>query len=295
MRSKIERICPGPLIFDYETLSHDEEGGNLEEVGFTKDASYQPPSPFPSPSDTKLGSQSSFLDIYAPQNYAITSSYFNSGFANKFIDTPITYYLITQLNASSSQMSALRSLSDLPWTLKTLFGMLSDGFPMNGYRRKPWFFIGWLGFLLANLLLVQSVHPSIQNTIFLSVVVIAFNALAEVCQDTLCVERARLEIGSSRGMLQTTVYTIKAFGAVLGAILGAVLYNRDQWGWGLDISGIFLLQAAVPLLTIALMWPLVELSSGHPIPSLKTQLSAMWGALKLRAGKKILHHTTIFK
>jgi hypothetical protein len=289
MRPTANRICPGPLIFDYETLAQDEDLEDVVVIGPTKDALSQPTSPTPSSSHTKLGLQSRFLDIYGPENYAITSSYFNSGFAAKFIDTPITYYLITQLNASSSHMSAFRSLSDLPWTLKVLCGMLSDGFPINSYRRKPWFFIGWLGFVLVNLLLVQSVHPSIQKTIFLSVLVITFNVLAEVCQDTLCVERARLEIGSNRGMMQTTVYTIKAFGAVMGAILGAVIYNRDQWGWGLNISGIFLLQAAVPLLTIVLMWPLVELSLGHPIPSLKTQLWTMWEALKLRAGKKLLY------
>jgi len=32
--------------------------------------------------------------------------------------------------------------------------------------------------------------------------------------------------------LQTSGYTIRAFGCVIGAVLGAILYNTDEWGWG---------------------------------------------------------------
>jgi hypothetical protein len=270
MKSADERLCPGPLAFGYETLPQKDEEEHEKEMNSTQDIQ-QP---------TNI-----FLDIYAYQNFAITLSYFNSGFATKFIETPVTYYLIAQLNASSSQMAAFKGLSDLPWTMKVLFGILSDGFPVNNYRRKPWFFMGWILFIFVNLLLVESGHPSIQKTIFLSVLAICFNALSEVSQDTLCLERAGLEPDSSRGMLQTTVYTIKAFGAVLGAMIGAVVYNKDQWGWGLDISDIFLIQALMPLLTVAFIWHLVELSSGYPVPSLQTQLLVMWNALKLKAGK----------
>ena len=55
--------------------------------------------------------------------------------------------------------------------------------------------------------------------------------------DTLCVERGKLEDSCTRGYFQTTAHTVRAFGGVVGAVMGAILYNKPIWGWGLDISG----------------------------------------------------------
>jgi hypothetical protein len=263
-----EKICPGPFVFGYETVAQDDD----EDPGKRKQIY------------SDIYNRNDLLDIGNLKNLAITTSYFNSGFASKFIDTPVTYYLIAQKNATATQMSALKGLCDLPWTLKVIFGMISDGVPINGYRRKPWFFVGWVGFVFTNYMLYLAGNPEIETTIFMCVVAVIACALADVCQDTLCVERGGLETDSSRGMLQTTVYTVKAFGAVLGAMLGAIVYNKEIWGWGLDISSVFLVQAAFPLLTITFIWSLVELTQGHPVPDFSAQLLNMWSTLKLRAG-----------
>jgi hypothetical protein len=44
-------------------------------------------------------------------------------------------------------------------------------------------------------------------------------------------------------------------GGVVGAVLGAVLYNKSSWGWGLSIGQCCLLQALIPLLTLAPLAP----------------------------------------
>jgi len=52
--------------------------------------------------------EADYLDIYALNNLAITTSYLNSGFAGKFIDIPMSFYLISILNATPAQMSAFK-------------------------------------------------------------------------------------------------------------------------------------------------------------------------------------------
>jgi predicted branched-subunit amino acid permease len=69
---------------------------------------------------------------------------------------------------------------------------------------------------------------------------------ADVCTDTLAVERSRYEPDAIRGSLQTSCYTIRSFGSIIGALLGALLYNSSTWGWGLDISQCFFLSGIIP-------------------------------------------------
>eukprot|EP01035_Chromulina_nebulosa_P019668 gene19668-25586_t len=46
----------------------------------------------------------------------------------------------------------------------------------------------------------------------------------------MCVERAKLETDITRGTLQSSGYTFRALGMVIGAILGAIVYNQASWG-----------------------------------------------------------------
>lgn len=85
-----------------------------------------------------------FLNPYAPETVALPLSYFDVGMAMNLLTTPLSYYLITTLDVSSTAYSAYTTLISLPWCLKFLFGMLSDGNPILQYRRKSWLLIGWL-------------------------------------------------------------------------------------------------------------------------------------------------------
>jgi MFS family permease len=152
-----------------------------------------------------------------------------------------------------------------------------------GYRRKPWFFIGWFGFATFNLVLTAMGTPGINATIYISFVVICFLALSDVCTDTLCVERANLESDDRRGRLQSFGYIVSSSGRVLGAIAGTFLYDTGS-SFSLSIAQIFLVNGLIPILAvIPVIWQLVEVSNSENIFSVTAQLQEAWKVLQLKA------------
>ena len=98
------------------------------------------------------------------------------------------------------------------------------------------------------------------------------------------VERARFESEKRKGILQTACYTIRSFGLLIGAVLGAILYNTSSWGWGLTISQLFLLSSVIPLLSVIMfIWPLDEIEVSKIVPTAREQLLSIWNTLQLWA------------
>ena len=99
---------------------------------------------------------------------------------------------------------------------------------------------------------------------------------ADVCTDAMIVERSKLyEHTGNQGTLQATGYIIRFFGSIVGATLGAILYNTESFGWGVPIWGIFTINAAVPVLLVFPFFPtLVEVELEAP-PKLATQVRNM--------------------
>jgi hypothetical protein len=105
-----------------------------------------------------------------------------------------------------------------------------------------------------------------------------------VSADACCVERSRFENNVSKGSLQTSVYTIRSFGGILGALMGALLYNNATWGWGLSIANIFFLAGVIPLSGVLLaVWPLEEVCVSKITPSFSEQMQSIWSTLQLKA------------
>lgn len=46
-----------------------------------------------------------------------------------------TFFLKDELHLPPAEVAALSGLFNLPWVLKPLYGFLSDGLPIFGYRR----------------------------------------------------------------------------------------------------------------------------------------------------------------
>ena len=92
--------------------------------------------------DSESKGEPDLLNIYGHENMAITASNWNLGFAIKFIEAPVSFYLIQYQNATSRQMTAFDGLCKIPSTMKVLYGIFSDGNSIFGYRRKPWLILG---------------------------------------------------------------------------------------------------------------------------------------------------------
>ena len=69
----------------------------------------------------------------------------------------------------------------LPWSIKLVFGLLSDNFLINGYKRKNYLIInGFLGFLSLMVLV-----PDLLNTVVLITILLFFVMCAASSTDVL--------------------------------------------------------------------------------------------------------------
>lgn len=79
-----------------------------------------------------------FLGIQpTPEILAIMAIYFVEG-ALGLARLAQTFYLKDTLHLGPAELSALTGLFTLPWTIKPLYGFLSDGLPLFGYRRRSY-------------------------------------------------------------------------------------------------------------------------------------------------------------
>lgn len=269
MQEYVDYFFPGPVMMNKLEYNSDSSKEEDEREPLTS---------------TKVTVVPYFLNPFHISNAAFMMSYFNVGIAMNFLSTPVSFYLITILGVSATQYSAYAALIGIPWSLKFIFGMVSDGIPILKYRRKSWFAIGWLCFVSINLILAFTGAPKAATVISLMFFMTCFYLLADVCTDTIAVERSRFETETIRGCLQTSAYTIRSFGAVIGSLLGALLYNTMTWGWGLTINQCFLLSALIPLVTIIpLTTALEELATSTKVPTVREQFEALWKLLQLKA------------
>jgi BT1 family len=196
---------------------------------------------------------------------AIPVSYFCIGVALQLLRTPLIVYFIEDLNATAAEVNVLFTVMAVPWCFKVIYGFLSDCVPISGLRRKPYFMTGWLVYIASNLILMIPRIPSIQLCILLVFAQTAGYMLADVMTDALIVERSRYETEETRGTMQSTGYIIRFFGSTIGAAIGAVVYNKDDWSWYLPIRLVFFINAAFPMIFLVPIVPYLLELDGHCI------------------------------
>ena len=172
----------------------------------------------------------------------------------------------------------------VPWCFKVIYGFLSDCVPISGMRRKPYFMTGWLIYILSNLILTFTRSPSIGLCISLVFLQTAGYMLADVMTDALIVERSRYETQETRGTMQSKGYIIRFFGSTIGATIGALVYNKDDWNWYLPINVVFFINGAFPLLFLLPFVPyLLELETGCVPKKFWKQCGDLFDTASLRA------------
>jgi folate/biopterin transporter len=78
-----------------------------------------------------------------PDVIAIATIYFVEG-ALGLARLAQTFLLKDELHLGPAELSALTGIFTLPWTIKPLYGFLSDGFPLFGYRRRSYLVLAGL-------------------------------------------------------------------------------------------------------------------------------------------------------
>lgn len=185
-----------------------------------------------------------------PELIAILLIYFVQGILG-LARLAVSFFLKDELGMSPAEVSAMLGVVALPWIVKPLFGFMSDGLPIFGYRRRPYIILSGLLGTSAWIALATIVHTPLAatGTIALSSVSLA---VSDVIADSLVVERARKESASDAGSLQSLSWGASALGGLITAYLsGSLLQNFST-------HTIFLITASFPLIVSATAWLISE-------------------------------------
>jgi len=190
----------------------------------------------------------------------------------------VSFFLKDDLGLTPAQVASFTGLAILPWTIKPLFGLLSDGLPIFGYRRRPYLLLGGLtgaASWLAMATVVNSVWAATVAVIFSSLSI----AVADVIIDSMVVERARGESLETAGTLQSLCWGTAAVGGILTAYLGGLLLEV------VSTRTVFAITATFPLL-VALVAALITeapVASGTARQGTRQQVGQLWQAVRQRS------------
>lgn len=171
--------------------------------------------------------------------------YFTQGFRS-FVWTAISYQLKDRLRLTPSASQFVTSIAFFPWSIKPIYGILSDCIPIKGRKRIPYLVIATLLSLFPWVII--GMQETIRNSrdqlmIFLLVQNLG-SAMADVVIDAMIAEAARLEKAKFAGDLQSVSWMAMALGGICGSLLGGYALTNFQ------MEAIFLLFAVLPTLQL---------------------------------------------
>ena len=180
----------------------------------------------------------------------------------------VSFFLKDDLGLSPAEVAALTGVASLPWTIKPLFGFMSDGLPIVGYRRRPYLILSGLMGTAAWLVLASVVHTAWLATAMILLSSLSV-AISDVIVDSLVVERARQESQSEAGTLQSLCWGASAIGGLLTAYLGGSLLEQTS------TRTVFAVTATFPLIVSVVAWLIAE----DPVHE-KSNIQTVWTQVK---------------
>ncbi len=181
---------------------------------------------------------------------AILSVYFVQGILG-LARLAVSFFLKDNIALSPAEVSALMGIAALPWTIKPVFGFLSDGLPIFRYRRRPYLILSGILGAIAWLSMATVVNTALTATAAILLSSLSA-AISDVIVDSLVVERAREEGQSVAGTLQSLAWGASAVGGLVTAYLGGLLLERTS------AQVIFAITAAFPLVVCGVAWLIAE-------------------------------------
>lgn len=231
-----------------------------------------------------------FLGIEpTPEIIAIVTIYFVEG-ALGLARLAQTYLLKDELALGPAELSALSGVFTLPWTIKPLYGFLSDGFPLFGFQRKSYLVAaGILGGLSYAVLGMDNIWDALETgtavsgTVAALLISSACIALSDVVADGIVVKRTREATNdpAMAGGLQSLCWGASALGGLLSAYFSGSLLEV------MSVRDVFGIAAVLPFL-VALIAFVMEETRLEPrssednslIEGVKDQIGSLWEALK---------------
>ncbi|WP_442936157.1 folate/biopterin family MFS transporter [Nostoc sp.] len=163
----------------------------------------------------------------------------------------VSFFLKDELLLSPVQVSALLGIVFLPWMIKPVFGFISDGLPIFGYRRRPYLILSGVLGTASWISLATIVHTSWAATLAIALGSLSV-AMSDVIVDSLVVERARGESQAKAGSLQSLCWGASAIGGLITAYFSGLLLQYFTTRTVFGITALF------PLIVSGAAWLIAE-------------------------------------
>eukprot|EP00536_Pseudo-nitzschia_multiseries_P010151 jgi/Psemu1/202507/e_gw1.301.29.1 len=230
-----------------------------------------------------------------PDVVAIATIYFVEG-ALGLARLAQTFLLKDELHLGPAELSALTGIFTLPWTIKPLYGFLSDGFPLFGYRRRSYLVLAGLTGCLSYSAVGSnfwgllggggdnSNELSLTTTVAALVVGSACIAVSDVVADGIVVQKTRESAETNpslAGGLQSLCWGSAALGGLLSAYFSGSLLEV------MKPQEVFALTAALPFVVATIGFLIDEEPVSvavevevDPFADVKAQIGSLWEAIK---------------
>ncbi|KAF8643742.1 hypothetical protein HU200_066809 [Digitaria exilis] len=167
--------------------------------------------------------------------------YFIQGFRS-FVWTAVSYQMKDMMKLSPSTSQFLVSLAYFPWSIKPVYGILSDCIPIKQRKRIPYLIISSCLSLLPWLILGLSQALSTSANMLTALLVLQNlgSAMSDVVIDAMVAEAVRSAGTEYAGDLQSLSWSSMAVGGVFGSLLGGYALSN------LSIHAIYVVFSALP-------------------------------------------------
>ncbi|RLN92900.1 hypothetical protein BBJ28_00009745 [Nothophytophthora sp. Chile5] len=263
------------------------------------------------------------LKLVSRECIGLLAQYAGVGLVGGVLPGVIYPVLQGYLNAEGTIVVSATVLVQIPWCYKMFFGILSDCFPILGYRRRPYMVLGWifcciLLFVMAGLNVPEPYYgdsamhdideedwteeqiasinedaPSSAGKYVLPMMLASFGyLLCEVAADAMVVEYAQREPLAQRGRVQTAVYAVKtAFNALAAATVAFFLNGREYAGdfdFSLTFQQMMLLVGICCVPLVPMSWFLLREEQVLQRPAFGAYMRSFWAMLQQRAVYQIV-------
>lgn len=181
--------------------------------------------------------------------------YFIAG-ASSLAGVATTFFYKDDLGLTLEQLGILSSVAIIPWSIKPIYGIISDRVPLRGLRRKPYLilsgFLGSLGYLS-----LATWVEGFWGVLVAELISALGFAMADVIVDGVVAERSKTH--KAAGKLQSICRAAIMTGALVVAYSSGVLTES------IGARRVFLLTAMLPLFTSLIAIFLKELPVGMTV------------------------------
>ncbi|KAK9052786.1 hypothetical protein SSX86_029416 [Deinandra increscens subsp. villosa] len=140
----------------------------------------------------------------------------SQGFSGSFFKVVTDYYWKDVQKVQPSKVQLFIGLYHIPWVMKPVWGLMTDVFPIMGYRRRPYFVIaGVVGVAAAATVAEGGVRLGVEAALWCLIAIAAGMAMADVTIDA-CIARNSIEFRELAPDMQSLCGVCSSAGALVG-------------------------------------------------------------------------------